>query len=440
MAADWSALTSYLLGKPETVTVSWQELENVVGSMPASAIDHSAWWSGDRTHIRAWKAAGFEVLRKAPGVSVTFRRVAAAPSRPAVLPPANHPQSEALVRPASSNERVVLVACAKSKLSAPAPAKDLYRSPRFRKARAYAERLGDPWFILSAEHGLVAPDEWLAPYERYLPDTSREYRRAWGDWVVVRLDLLLGGLAETVVELHAGESYVQPIIAGLERLGAVVERPLQGLTSGRWQGWYDAHNSVGSPVEAPGDPLFSGDPAQVIATLADATKSYSPRELAALERLELDGSGLYSWFVDDDGAEALTKGLGHLVEPGLVYIGQTGATRWPSGLPSDATLLSRIKSQHLRGRRSGSTLRRTFGSVLDVAFARPVLREELSQWMADRLRVVPLLIEDADSLGDLERRVVQSLEPPLNLDHVGLTPVRSALKRLRKESDERQTD
>ena len=78
--------------------------------------------------------------------------------------------------------------------------------------------------------------------------------------------------------------------------------------------------------------------------------------------------------------------------------------------------------------------------MLDVAFAKPVLQEELSQWMAGHLRVVPLLIEDADSLGDLERTVVQSLDPPLNLDHVGLTPVRSALKRLRKESDERQTE
>ena len=133
------------------------------------------------------------------------------------------------------------MACAKSKLSVPAAAKDLYSSARFRKARAYAERLGDPWFILSAEHGLVAPDEWLAPYERYLPDTPREYRRAWGEWVVVRLDLLLGdsrGPWSSCTQARATRSRSLP---ALERRGAVVERPLQGLTSGRWQGWYDAH-------------------------------------------------------------------------------------------------------------------------------------------------------------------------------------------------------
>ena len=52
MAADWGALTNYLRGKPETVTVSWRELEDVVGGMPASAIDHAAWWGGMTPHSR----------------------------------------------------------------------------------------------------------------------------------------------------------------------------------------------------------------------------------------------------------------------------------------------------------------------------------------------------------------------------------------------------
>jgi hypothetical protein len=49
----------------------------------------------------------------------------------------------------------VLVSCVKDKLDHPAPAKDLYTSDLFRKARGYAERVGVPWFILSSEHGLV---------------------------------------------------------------------------------------------------------------------------------------------------------------------------------------------------------------------------------------------------------------------------------------------
>ena len=54
---------------------------------------------------------------------------------------------------------LLLVACVKEKLAAPAAARDLYVSPLFKKEREYAERAGLPWFILSAEHGLVAPDE-----------------------------------------------------------------------------------------------------------------------------------------------------------------------------------------------------------------------------------------------------------------------------------------
>ncbi len=68
---------------------------------------------------------------------------------------------------------MVLIGCVKTKLGHGAPAKDLYVSDYFAKMRAYAEASGRPWFILSAEHGLVSPEEWLEPYERYLPDTAR---------------------------------------------------------------------------------------------------------------------------------------------------------------------------------------------------------------------------------------------------------------------------
>lgn len=43
----------------------------------------------------------------------------------------------------------------------PAPAADLYTSDWFRKARAYAERYADTWFVLSALHGVLAPDVYV---------------------------------------------------------------------------------------------------------------------------------------------------------------------------------------------------------------------------------------------------------------------------------------
>ncbi|MGA7055586.1 MAG: DUF6884 domain-containing protein [Mycobacterium sp.] len=120
----------------------------------------------------------------------------------------------------------------KSKGTRPAAAKDLYTSALFRKERAYAERTGVPWFILSAEHGLVAPDEWLAPYERYLAHTTASYRSAWAAWVAARLDLLARPLSDKAVEIHAGSTYLDALRPHLERLGAKVVDPLHSLTMG----------------------------------------------------------------------------------------------------------------------------------------------------------------------------------------------------------------
>ena len=60
------------------------------------------------------------------------------------------------------------VACVWPKRATAARAKDLYRSDWFLKARACAEAVGSCWFILSAEYGLVHPDEMIEPYEMTL--------------------------------------------------------------------------------------------------------------------------------------------------------------------------------------------------------------------------------------------------------------------------------
>ena len=101
---------------------------------------------------------------------------------------------------------IVLITCVKTKRPRPCAAKDLYVSPLFVKQRSYAEETGVPWFILSAEHGLVVPDEWLSPYERYLPDTPAAFRSAWGIWVAARLQVLAGPLSGRVIEAHASSA------------------------------------------------------------------------------------------------------------------------------------------------------------------------------------------------------------------------------------------
>ena len=78
---------------------------------------------------------------------------------------------------------VGLLACGRLKADRPLPARELYVSPLFRAARAYAERRYGPdrWLILSARHGLVDPETVLAPYDLSLHQLSAAERQAWGD-------------------------------------------------------------------------------------------------------------------------------------------------------------------------------------------------------------------------------------------------------------------
>lgn len=117
---------------------------------------------------------------------------------------------------------LLLVTCVYEKADGPRKARDLYVSPYFRQLREYAEQSGKPWFIVSAEHGLVHPDEWLTPYERYLPDTPGWYQRAWGAWVVARLRMLAGELDGRTIEIHAAQDYVVRIHPHLHAAGATI--------------------------------------------------------------------------------------------------------------------------------------------------------------------------------------------------------------------------
>lgn len=130
-----------------------------------------------------------------------------------------------------------LVACVGQKRDDPAPARDLYRSDWFLKARAYVEATGQPWYILSAAHGLVAPDRRLAPYDIALRDLPAADRRTWGARTARQLARRLDGRrAETIVFL-AGRLYRDPLltIAG-ER--AMV--PMAGMGIGQQKAWLAA--------------------------------------------------------------------------------------------------------------------------------------------------------------------------------------------------------
>ena len=136
-------------------------------------------------------------------------------------------------------ERVILVGCVKQKHpTGTYPARDLYTSPLFRKRRAYAEAAGRPWFILSAEHGLVDPDAPLTYYDKTLNMMGVVERRAWGNRVLRQLGERFGPLHGITFEIHAGARYVAAIEAGLELAGARIDIPMKGRGLGQQLQWY----------------------------------------------------------------------------------------------------------------------------------------------------------------------------------------------------------
>lgn len=157
---------------------------------------------------------------------------------------ADRPAVIACRTPASSvnvgavNSDVLLVSCAYEKLDHPAEARDLYISERFRLARRYAERRSSPWFILSGEHALVRPADWLAPYDTDLAAMPPQYQSAWGQWVVAKLARFCGRLDGLVVEIHAPEAYVSPFAASLGVAGAELRLPLAEVEWDEWTAWY----------------------------------------------------------------------------------------------------------------------------------------------------------------------------------------------------------
>lgn len=402
-------------GTPESIRSYWVEIDGT--RWPVKQVISVATGVGDRQRFQSQAARRW--LTKL-GFSVGSTELDVTPSDSV----ARHvPRLDAVVTATELVARdVVLVGCVKSKRQSGALARDLYTSDYFLKMRAYAEATGAPWFILSAEHGLVDPGEWLEPYERYLTDTSREYRRVWGQKVAAQLERAMGSLAGLVIDVHAGAAYVESMAGALHEHGAEVVDQLQGLSFGRRLSWYLQHEFSG---------LQGGS--DVLSGLQDVGAAMTLDDILATAGTGLRMPGMYSWWVDDVGAADLSAGLGHPVAPGLLYAGLAGATR-SGGKSSSNTLWGRISTMHLGKNHNFSTLRLSLGSTLANAHGQPAIDEaQLTRWMHAHLRLIAIPVVDADSLDALETHLLTALDPPLNLAKVSKNPLRQSLSALRKQ-------
>ncbi len=134
-----------------------------------------------------------------------------------------------------AGRRLFLVSCVKTKRAMPAEAMDLYTSNWFQKARACVEKTGCPWRILSAQYGLVHPEEEIGPYEKTLNTMRVEERRVWADRVLAGLGPCLDGV--DMVVLLAGRRYREFLEPALRKQGLAVCVPMSGLRHGEQLAW-----------------------------------------------------------------------------------------------------------------------------------------------------------------------------------------------------------
>jgi len=139
----------------------------------------------------------------------------------------------------SMSRRIGLVGCVKEKAGGPRPAKDLYVSTLFSGRRSFVEHTCEQWWILSAEHGLVHPDDVLAPYDVTLKAMGQSARREWSSRVMAAIDERVRPVAGDVFEIHAGAEYRNfGLIDGLRARGCAVENPTEGMGIGKQLQFY----------------------------------------------------------------------------------------------------------------------------------------------------------------------------------------------------------
>ena len=134
----------------------------------------------------------------------------------------------------------VLISCVGEKLPEMAPAQELYQSPWFKKAKAYAQQAGDHWAILSAKHGLVMPEQTIWPYDQTLSQMSKGERLQWAIKTIDQIEGVIPTGAHIII--LAGKRYREHL---LDRLGWYsVDIPMQGLGIGQQLRWLDDNTKI----------------------------------------------------------------------------------------------------------------------------------------------------------------------------------------------------
>jgi hypothetical protein len=132
--------------------------------------------------------------------------------------------------------RFVLISCSKSKLTIAAPAATLYTGQLFKRAVSWAQRQNLTWFVVSALHGLLPPEQTIAPYNFTIKNLRGREREQWAHRVV-SAELTRHVAKHSHAILILPEPYRRFIEPELSRNEITYENPLAGKGIGQQIKW-----------------------------------------------------------------------------------------------------------------------------------------------------------------------------------------------------------
>jgi hypothetical protein len=132
-------------------------------------------------------------------------------------------------------ESIAFISCVGKKKPRRAKAKDLYQSDWFKKARRYVEQNEMSWYILSAEYGLVHPDDLIDPYEKTLNKMNLNKRKQWAQMIS---DEIVENIPPSKIVFFAGWKYREFLSEILRENGYLIEIPLENMPIGKQLSWF----------------------------------------------------------------------------------------------------------------------------------------------------------------------------------------------------------
>jgi len=114
------------------------------------------------------------------------------------------------IDPHSTVSRRVLIGCGSAKREETSAARDLYTSDFFRKRERYGAEFGHDFYIISAKHHVLDPDESIAPYDRTITELDGEAVTEWAEETASQIRSLdWEGI--DIVDVLLGLDYLQPL-------------------------------------------------------------------------------------------------------------------------------------------------------------------------------------------------------------------------------------